>query len=123
MGTIAALLLSTRGQPGNAMLLELQKRSLPGGQSASELQGLLQYWYKCSKKTTHNSYKSIGAKVKFSLSGTSYVSSSTLKLKATATLNAGPVKGSSTTSCGIGSKPQCCFKFPSPVGKRCLKLY
>ena len=81
------------------------------------------YWYKCSKKTTHNSYKKVGAKVSFSLSGTSYISSSTVKLKATATLNAGPVKGSSSTTCGIGTKPQCCFSFPSPVGKRCLKLY
>ncbi len=60
-------------------------------------------WFKCTKKTSHNDYKSVGAKVSFGLAGTSYISSS--------------------TTCGIGTKPQCCFKFPSPVGKRCLKLY
>lgn len=80
-------------------------------------------WFKCTKKTTHNDYKKVGATVKFNLSGTSYVSSSTVKLGATATLNVGPVKGSSSTTCGIGTNPQCCFSFPSPVGKQCLKLY
>ena len=81
------------------------------------------YWFKCTKKTTHNDYKGVGAKVTFVMSGTSYKSSHNVALKATATLNVGPVKGSSSTTCGIGSNPSCCFKFPSPIGNQCLKLY
>lgn len=81
------------------------------------------YWFKCTKQTVHNDIKTVGAKVTFNLSGTSYVNSSTVKLGATATLNVGPVKGSSSTTCSIGANPQCCFGFPAPIGNQCLKLY
>ncbi len=79
--------------------------------------------FRCKCKETKSSNSEVKASVTFKLSGTSYEKSSTVKLSATAMLTAGKWSGSSTTSCSIGSKPQCCFKFVSPIGNRCLKLY
>jgi len=79
--------------------------------------------FRCKCKETKSSNSEVKASVTFKLSGTSYKSSSTVKLSATAKLTAGKWSGSSTTSCSIGSKPKCCFKFVAPIGTKCLNLY
>lgn len=77
------------------------------------------YWFRCRKKETHSQTEQVEADVTFTLTG----SSQGVQLKATATLKVGRWGGSSTSSCTLGAKPECCFSFVSPIGNQCLKLY
>ncbi|MCO4763102.1 MAG: hypothetical protein KC502_16410 [Myxococcales bacterium] len=77
---------------------------------------------KCTQSQKKYKSKGVSGSVKFTLSGTSYGTSSNVQLKATATLTAG-LSATASTTCNMSLNPQCCFSFPSPVGKQCLKLY
>lgn len=77
------------------------------------------HWFRCKRDEKRTQTEQVESDVTFTLTG----SKSGVKLSASATLKVGRWSGSSSTTCSVGSKPECCFSFVSPIGKQCLKLY